>query len=111
MARPVKRRGIACPHCGEAAVIYTSRALSPIAWEKYHQCTNLECGHQFVSQTGIVRTIVPSQMPKAEVSIPLVARRDNDIVVTRAVTHDNAEAPLPAPLRDGAGARPVASTN
>ena len=93
MTASVKKRGVTCPHCDRQAVTYSSRRLSATVVEKYHACKNSECGHVFVSQTGIVRSIVASLTPNAEVAIPLVARRANDIVVTPA-----AETPaLPIP--------------
>jgi hypothetical protein len=98
MTPPKQRGGHTCPHCKAKAVTYTSRKLSDIVTEQYVQCTNLECGCQYVVSVGIVRMTVASAMPSADVNVPLVARRANDIVVSRAAvaTHTHAHVtPLP----------------
>ncbi|WP_309866506.1 ogr/Delta-like zinc finger family protein [Luteibacter sp. 1214] len=76
-----QRPGHSCPHCQSRATIYSSRRLSPLVTEQYAQCTNLACGCQFVMQLGIVRMTMPSATPNAEINLPLVARRDNDILI------------------------------
>ena len=81
MAGSSKSRGVTCPHCEAVAVTYSSRRLSALVSEKYYACSNLACGHVFVVSIGVVRSITPSMTPNAEVNIPLVQRRANDIVV------------------------------
>ena len=78
------RRSILCPHCRHAAITMTSRELSPLVREIYLQCIHVDCGHRFVAHLGIVRTLVPSLNPSADVSLPIVERRANDILVTRS---------------------------
>jgi len=96
MTLPKQRSAHTCPHCEAKAVTYTSRKLSALVTEQYVQCTNLECGCQYVVQVGVVRMTVPSAMPAADVNLPLVARRGNDIVVTRgdADHHQDNTAPI-----------------
>jgi len=73
------RNTIACPHCGGRVRTLTSRALSALVREIYFDCLDVTCAHRFVAQLGIVRTLTPSLRPCAEVAIPLVERRANDI--------------------------------
>lgn len=89
------RNTMACPHCQSRMRTITSRQLSTLVREIYFDCMNVDCSHRCVAQLGIVRTLVPSLMPNAEVSLPIVARRANDITVAPAsqpVT-DNTPAP------------------
>lgn len=100
MTRPKTLGRYKCPHCQDTAVIYTSRKLSALVTEQYVHCTNPFCGFQFVAHTGIVRALRPSMTPNAEVDIPLVERRPNDIVVQRAGTAcqtPDTAMPLPVP--------------
>jgi hypothetical protein len=73
----------------------TSRQLSPLVREIYFDCMNVDCSHRCVAQLGIVRTLVPSLVPNGEVSLPIVARRANDITVVPATppASDNTPAP------------------
>ena len=94
---------IRCPHCGSKVRTLTSRQLSTLVREIYFDCLDIiDCGHRFVAQLGIARTVVPSLKPAAGVSLPIVARRPNDIVVQG--TPAPAAPPAPAP------ARPIPST-
>ncbi|MHA6822186.1 ogr/Delta-like zinc finger family protein [Ralstonia pseudosolanacearum] len=54
---------VTCPHCDSVASIRTSRAVSRVTRELYCQCTNLLCGHTFVSLLEAVRTLAPSNTP------------------------------------------------
>lgn len=94
MTKTGKSRGVQCPHCEAVAVTYSSRRLSALVSEKYFACSDVECGHIFVVSIGVVRSITPSMKPNAEVNIPLVQRRANDIIVG-----------TPAPDQGGALAR------
>ncbi len=57
---------INCPHCGSVATIRTSRPVSRITQELYCQCSNVICGHTFVSLVEVVRTLSPSSTPDPE---------------------------------------------
>ena len=61
---------VTCPHCESVANIRTSRAVSRVTRELHCQCTNLLCGHTFVSLLETVRTLAPSNTPD-----PLVAQQ------------------------------------
>lgn len=89
------RNTMACPHCQSRMRTITSRQLSTLVREIYFDCMNVDCSHRCVAQLGIVRTLVPSLIPNAEVSLPIVARRANDITVVPAAqpTFDNTPAP------------------
>ena len=79
------RNTIVCPHCAGRCRTVTSRQLSTLVREIYFDCMNVDCGHRFVAQLGIVRTLVPSLMPSQGVSLPIVERRPhNDIIVPSA---------------------------
>lgn len=99
-----RRSTILCPHCRLAAVTMTSRELSPLVREIYLQCINVDCGHRFVAHLGIVRTLVPSLHPSPTVSLPIVERRANDILVQRAA---DAAAPPPSPPPPSVGHTPA----
>jgi hypothetical protein len=89
------RNSMACPHCQSRMRTITSRQLSPLMCEIYFDCMNVDCSHRCVAQFGIVRTLVPSLTPNVQVSLPIVERRANDILVSPA-THP-AASPSPAP--------------
>ncbi|WP_094101098.1 ogr/Delta-like zinc finger family protein [Lonsdalea iberica] len=56
-----------CPLCHHAAHARSSRYLSDGAKERYHQCTNVNCGHTFVTLEAITRSImVPGKVEPVE---------------------------------------------
>lgn len=61
---------VSCPHCGTRAIIRSSGQISLLVREADYQCDNVACGHTFVAQIAIVRTIVPSACPRAGVFLP-----------------------------------------
>lgn len=71
--RKIKNEGtrMACPHCDAQCEIRTSRLLSKTMRELVYACTNAECGHTFVANTEIVRTLSPSATPDPTVNLPL----------------------------------------
>ena len=91
------RNTIACPHCQSRMRTITSRQLSPLVRDIYFDCMNVDCGHRCVAQLGIVRTLVPSLIPNAQVSLPIVERRANDILVPAATRPAATETPAPPP--------------
>jgi len=54
---------ITCPHCGELAFIRSSKPLSKLVKEARCQCNNLACGHIFVANVEVVRTILSPRFP------------------------------------------------
>lgn len=89
------RNTMACPHCGSRMRTITSRQLSTLVREIYFDCMNVDCSHRCVAQLGIVRTLVPSLIPNADVSLPIVARRANDITVVPATSSATDTTPAP----------------
>lgn len=57
-----------CPHCKSLAFIRSSKDIGALVREGSCQCTNLACGHTFVINVEVVRTLSPSAFPD-----PLVA--------------------------------------
>lgn len=60
-----------CPHCGSKSTIRTSKMITKLVREYRFQCNNTDCGHTWVSQLGIVRTITPSNVPDPTVNLPM----------------------------------------
>ncbi|EOI1394972.1 TPA: ogr/Delta-like zinc finger family protein [Citrobacter freundii] len=46
-----------CPLCGSAAHTRSSFQVSSLTKERYNQCTNIECGHTFVTHETFVRSV------------------------------------------------------
>jgi hypothetical protein len=96
------RNTIACPHCRSRMRTITSRQLSTLVREIYFDCMNVDCGHRCVAQLGIVRTLVPSLIPDGQVSLPIVERRANDILLPTTTQPAAGDAPA-APANGSAG--------
>ncbi len=65
---------IACPHCDAKAIVRDSTEITPMVRELRLSCTNEDaCGHTFVAQLSVIRTIRPSVAPKADVRLPFGA--------------------------------------
>lgn len=73
MKSPTRTRlpSIDCPHCGARALVRTSEAVTDLVRDVRLRCTNDDCGHIFVAQLSIVRTIVPSIRPNPAVLLPI----------------------------------------
>ncbi|WP_176487825.1 ogr/Delta-like zinc finger family protein [Candidatus Regiella insecticola] len=50
-----------CPLCEQAAHTRTSFYVSSTTKERYQQCTNINCGHTFITMETFVRSIVKPQ--------------------------------------------------
>ena len=72
----MKPVSICCPHCDGLAQVRTSKSVTRLVRESYLQCRNVECGHTFVAQMVIVRTLSPSAAPRADVHIPMAPAPD-----------------------------------
>jgi hypothetical protein len=79
------RNTITCPHCDGRVRTQTSRRLSALVREIYFECVDVDCGHRFVAQLGIV------------VRLPIIERRANDIIVQPKPTDVAATLPPPSP--------------
>lgn len=54
---------IQCPACLSKATTKSHTEVSPVLRELESACSNLRCGHTFVSQTEFSRTVKPSELP------------------------------------------------
>jgi len=61
---------ISCPHCDAKSIVRTSNDVTNMVREIRLECTNDDCGHTFVSQLSVIRTIRPSMMPREGVRLP-----------------------------------------
>lgn len=93
---------IHCPHCGGRSIVRTSVAVTELVRELRLNCTNDDCGHSFVSQLSVVRTIRQSARPNPAIRLPFGTPRTppaNDDVPEPA----NDCGPAPAPARSMTG--------
>lgn len=61
---------ISCPHCDAKSIVRTSHNVTPTLREIRLECTNGDCGHSFVGQLTVIRTIRPSRIPRDGVHLP-----------------------------------------
>lgn len=76
-----------CAHCKASSEIRTSRMVSDTMRESIYQCTNVECGHTFIVDAEVSRTLCPSATPDPTVNIPISTHVRRDMV---RVVLDNA---------------------
>ena len=90
-----------CPHCGQRAIIRRSEQIDPLVREADYRCDNDACGHTFVVQMSIIRTIVPSACPSATVHLP---RANPNLGPKRKPANDDTRIPAndPGPLTPAA---------
>lgn len=62
---------IRCPHCQSRAIARTSREQSRTLREITYQCTDVECGHTYVANLEVVRTLSPSGKPDLALRLPI----------------------------------------
>ncbi|MDO8591500.1 MAG: ogr/Delta-like zinc finger family protein [bacterium] len=62
---------IRCPHCESRSIARSSREVSITMREINYQCTSVECGHTYVANLEIVRTLSPSGNPNPAINLPL----------------------------------------
>ena len=86
-----------CPHCEARSIVTSSHRETALSRELRYRCTDENCGHTFVAQLVIIRTVVPSIRPNPQVSLPFAnpnltqpRRAANDDTPRRAA---NDEAP------------------
>lgn len=61
---------IACPHCQSRSIVRNSCDVYDLVRELRMTCENIDCGHIFVAQLSVIRTLRPSSTPDPKVSIP-----------------------------------------
>ncbi|WP_413728719.1 ogr/Delta-like zinc finger family protein [Sodalis sp. RH19] len=59
-----------CPLCRKAAHTRSSRYLSESTKERYHQCTNINCSHTFVTMESFTRSIMTPGMTDPAIPHP-----------------------------------------
>ncbi len=64
---------ISCLHCGAKSIVRDSIAVTQMVRELRLSCTNEDCGHTFVAQLSVIRTIRPSATPNRDVRLPFGA--------------------------------------
>lgn len=100
MTRPKKLRAkqlmVRCPHCDERATIRTSEQLLPTQREMRAVCENEECGHAFVIDMTVVRTVVPSRIPNPDVHLPF----SNPNLTAQRPKPANDDVMVPTPAND-----------
>lgn len=62
---------IQCPHCGGRAIVRDSAKLDTLTRNMRCVCDDPDCGHVFLAQIGIYRTLRPSLAPNPAVKLPL----------------------------------------
>lgn len=72
-----------CPHCGASSIVRTSYLVTDLIRESLHVCTNVLCGHTFMSLTEIVQTLSPSSMPRSDVCLPSYTNAELQVVKER----------------------------
>lgn len=65
---PSRLPGIACPHCDSRSIARTSSQLDPLTRNIRLMCDNPDCGHIFVAQIAIYRTLRTSLTPRDEIA-------------------------------------------
>jgi len=62
---------IRCPHCQTRSIAISSREMSKTLREVTYRCTNELCGHTYVANLEVVRTLTVSSIPAPDVHLPL----------------------------------------
>lgn len=97
---------ICCPHCGERSIVRDSVQITPTIRELRLACDNDDCGHTFLCQLSVVRTIRPSARPNPAVNLPF---SNPNLRLPRArPANDETPAPAPTPANDDAPTLPAA---
>ncbi|USU13212.1 ogr/Delta-like zinc finger family protein [Sphingomonadaceae bacterium OTU29THOMA1] len=66
---PPRVPGINCPHCNTRAKAYDSVEIDRLTREIRFRCDDVECGHVFLAQLAIVRTVRSSLKPNPAVTL------------------------------------------
>lgn len=62
---------INCPHCNSRPIARSSRQLTATMRELTFICTDPECGHTYVANLEVVRTLSPSAKPLLGIALPI----------------------------------------
>jgi hypothetical protein len=61
---------IACPHCQSRSIVRNSCDIYDLVRELRMTCENVDCGHVFVAQLSVIRTLRPAANPNPKIQIP-----------------------------------------
>jgi len=70
-AKKPRLPGIHCPHCGARSIVRDSVQVTPIVRELRLVCDDVDCGHTFVAQLSVIRTVRPSARPNPNIHLPV----------------------------------------
>ncbi len=79
-----------CPHCGDAALVRTSKQMSKIVKHATCACLNVACGHTFVISVEAIRTISPPAFPDPEVAVQL-RQSERWVGLQKETNHSNVQ--------------------
>lgn len=71
IGRGNKHPSIRCPHCDSQSIVRTCRGVTKTYRELYFACSDVECGHTWVAELTIVRTLSPAACPDPSVNLPV----------------------------------------
>jgi hypothetical protein len=69
-----QRIRIVCPHCGRNANVYRSTKISALCRQWWAACANQDCGHVFSGYLSVEYTLITSETPRADISLPISPR-------------------------------------
>jgi hypothetical protein len=66
---PPRIPGMTCPHCETRSIAYDSVKIDRLTREIRYRCADVDCGHVFVAQLAVVRTVHSSKRPNPAVTL------------------------------------------
>lgn len=63
---------IRCPHCDAMGAVCAHHQPTPLTLMEWQRCTNLQCGHTYVSFTEVYYAQRPSATPRPGLHLPLM---------------------------------------
>lgn len=66
----VRMPGIQCPHCKSRSIVRDSEQVTDLVRDMRMVCDNVDCGHVFIAQLSVVRTLRPAAQPNPAVRLP-----------------------------------------
>lgn len=75
---------ITCPHCGARSIVRDSVQVTDLVREVRISCQDDDCGHTFVAQLSIIRTIRPATKPRADIRLPFGEWRSRPVADAEA---------------------------
>jgi hypothetical protein len=66
----IRLPSINCPHCHARSIVRDSQEVTDLVRELRMVCSDDDCGHTFVAQLSVIRTIRPAAKPNPAVRVP-----------------------------------------